>query len=162
MLSEKMAKSLNEQHNREIYSGYFYLGMSAYAASSGLSGFAHWFFQQWKEELIHAKKFMDYIIKRKNRLVLLPIEEPPQDFSSGEDLFNRTLNHERNVSKLIAGLVEMAKDENDRETCEFLQWFVKEQVEEETTPAGILKKIRAEGKDEKALSAIDCQLAGRK
>lgn len=162
MLSEKMAKSLSEQLNKEIYSGYFYLGMSAYAASSGLPGFANWFYGQWKEELFHAKKLMDYIIKRKNKLVLLPIEKPPQDFSSGEDLFDKTLDHEKKVSSMIAGLVEMAKGENDRETEDFLRWFVKEQIEEEATPAGILQKIRAGGKDEKSLSEIDAQLAGRK
>jgi len=162
MLTKKIEETLNEQANKEIYSAYFYLGMSAYAASSGLPGFANWFYKQWNEELFHAKKLLDYIIKREGKVTLKPIEEPPQDFVSGEDLFEKTLNHEKKVTGLINNLVELAKSEKDEETNGFLQWFVKEQMEEEATPAGILKKIREKAKDEKGLSEVDCQLAGRK
>jgi len=162
MLSKKIEEALNEQANKEIYSAYFYLGMSFYAASIGLEGFRHWFYQQWKEELFHAKKFYDYIVQQKGKVTLEAIEKPPQDFSSAEDLFAKTLNHEKKVTGLINGLAELAKSENDSEAENFLQWFVKEQKEEEETPAGILKKIEEKGKDEKGLSEIDRELATRK
>lgn len=160
MLSKKIENALNEQANKEIYSAYFYLGMSAYAASSALPGFANWFYQQWKEELFHAKKFYDYIVSRKGKVTLEAIDAPPQDFSSGEDLFAKTLNHEKKVTGLINSLVELAKSESDQETLGFLEWFVKEQKEEEATPARILKKIEAKG--EKNPTDIDRELAVRK
>jgi ferritin len=162
MLNKKIEEALNGQANKEIYSGYFYLGMSAYAASLGLPGFQHWFYQQWKEELFHAKKFYDYIVEEKGKVALEAIEKPPQYFTSATDLFAKTLNHEKKVTGLINDLVTLAKSQNDQKTCDFLQWFVKEQAEEEEGPAKILKKIEEKGKDEKGLSEIDTELATRK
>jgi len=158
MISQKMQKALNEQLNKEIYSAYFYLGMSAYAAREKLPGFANWFYAQWKEELFHAKKFLDYIIAQKGNLMLKAIDQPPQDFSSAKDLFDKTLNHEKKVTGLIHDLVALAKKENDKNTEKFLKWFVKEQVEEEATPAGILAKIGTSGKP----LEVDRELAKRK
>jgi len=162
MLSKKMLEGLNEQINKEIYSAYFYLGMSAYAASLGSNGVANWFYIQWKEELVHTKKMFDYVHKQGERVSLKAIDEPPQDFSSVRDLFAKTLAHEKKVTGLINNLVDLARKENDKETEDFLQWFVKEQVEEEATPAGILDKLNQAGKDKKALTEIDNELAGRK
>lgn len=162
MLSKKMLEGLNEQINKEIYSAYFYLGMSAYAASTGLDGVANWFYIQWKEELRHTKKMFDYVHQRRNRVILKAIDEPPQDFSSVADLFAKTLAHEKKVTGLINNLVELAKKENDEDTEKFLAWFVKEQVEEEATPAGILDKINHAGKDKKAITEVDRELAARR
>lgn len=162
MLSRKILESLNEQINKEIYSAYFYLGMSAYAMSIGLKGFANWFHVQWKEELDHAKKIFDYVHQQGQRVTLKAIDQPPQDFSSGPDLFERTLTHEKNVTKLIDNLVKLAQAENDQATYDFLQWFVKEQQEEMATPAEILKKIHEVGEDKKGLLETDRELAIRK
>lgn len=162
MLTKKIQDALNEQVNKEIYSGYFYLGMSAYAATVGLSGFAGWFNAQWREEIFHARKMMDYIVREKGKVVLKAIEEPPQDFTSPTELFERTLNHERKVTGLIKDLVKLSVSENDKTTTDFLQWFVKEQLEEEATPEGILNKIKAKGEDTKGLGEIDLELAQRK
>ena len=162
MISEKMKDALNEQINKELYSAYFYLGMSAYAASTGLKGFANWFYRQWGEELIHTKKMFDYVHEKGRRVTLSAIEKPPQDFTSCKDLFARTLEHEKKVTRLINNLVELAKKENDKATEEFLEWFVKEQKEEEATPAGILQKIEHAEESNKNLSEIDGRLAARK
>ena len=86
MLSKKVLDSINEQINKEIYSAYLYLGMSAYAASTGFPGVAGWFYAQWREEIVHAKRMFDYIHKRGERVVLKAIDNPPQDFNSIEDL----------------------------------------------------------------------------
>jgi len=162
MISEKMKDALSEQINKEIYSAYFYLGMSAYAASTGLKGFANWFYRQWSEEVIHAKKMFDYVHEQGQRVALKAIDEPPQDFTSGKDLFARTLAHEKKVTGLINNLVALAKKENDKATEEFLQWFVKEQKEEEATPTGILKKIEESEKDKNGLRDMDRALSARK
>ena len=159
MISDKMVKSLNHQINREIYSAYFYMGMAAYAASVDMNGTANWFTAQVKEELVHAQKMYDYVNRQGARVALEAIEEPPQDFSSVTDLFAKTLTHEKNVSAMINDLVTLAASEKDAETEEFLQWFVKEQVEEEATPAGILDKLK--GKDEAEIKDVDNELAKR-
>jgi len=159
MLSEKMKNALDEQINKEIYSGYFYLGMSAYAASIGLQGFANWFRVQWEEELEHALKMFDYVSSQGSRVNLKPIEAPPQDFTSGTDLFEKTLAHEKKVTGLINDLVKLANEEKDQNTIEFLQWFVKEQVEEEENATNVLKSIENSGKDEKS---VDSKLGQRK
>ena len=162
MISKKILEALEEQINKEIYSGYFYLGMSAYAASNKLPGVANWFYAQWKEELEHAKRMIDYVHQSGARVTLKAIDVPPQDFSSAADLFEKTLNHEKKVTGLINNLVDLAKSENDKATEDFLQWFVREQKEEEATPATILKRIQSAGSDEKRFSEVDKQLAARK
>ena len=159
MITKKVKDSLDEQINKEIYSAYFYLGMSAYAASKGLNGFANWFYKQWNEEIFHAKKMFDYVHQNGERVTLKTIDCPPQDFSSAKDLFAKTLAHERKVTGLIKDMVGLAKEENDKATEEFLQWFIKEQAEEESTPAGILKNIEESGED---FQAVDTVLAKRK
>lgn len=159
MISKRMEESINEQANKEFYSAYFYLGMSNYALSTGLKGFANWFYGQWNEEIFHAKKLCDYVISRGGKVSLKEIATPPQEFFSGKDLFEKTLAHEKKVTKLINDLVQVSKEEKDKETEEFLQWFVKEQVEEEATPASIIQKISNAGKD---ISGVDAELLKRK
>lgn len=163
MLSEKMVRNLTRQMNRELYSAYLYLGMAAYAASMGLKGIENWFLVQAKEEQEHARKFYDYINKQGARVILEDIERPPQNFSSVLDLFEKTLEHEKKVTQLIHDLVKQAKEEGDRETERFLQWFVKEQFGEEANPSKILKDLKSSiAKDEKTgLSAVDSKLAKR-
>ncbi|MFC1623967.1 ferritin [Candidatus Omnitrophota bacterium] len=161
MITKKMIESLNEQINKEIYSGYLYLSMGAYAASIGLNGAANWFSAQVGEELIHAKKIYDYVNKQGARVMLKAIDEPIKDFSSAKDLFEKTLEHEKKVTKLIANLVEFAKEQKDKEVESFLQWFVKEQVEEEESAAEILEKFNLAGEDKNELLKIDNQLAAR-
>jgi ferritin len=161
MLNKKILEALNEQINKEIYSAYFYLGMSAYAASMEEKGVANWFYQQWKEELFHTKKMFDYVHEKHERVVLKAIDEPPQDFSSIAGLFEKTLKHEKKVTGLINNLMKLAKEENDEDSEKFLAWFVKEQIEEEATPAGILERINHAGEDKEALARIYKELAAR-
>jgi ferritin len=163
MISEKMAKSLNRQMNRELYSAYFYLGMASYAASIDLKGFENWFIIQIREEQAHARKFYDYLNSQDARVILEGIEAPPQDFTSAIDLFERTLKHEKKVTQLIHNLVEMAQTDNDKETEKFLQWFIEEQKEEEESATGVLQRIKdATDKDVKSgLAVVDSELARR-
>jgi ferritin len=158
-MNDRIAKSINHQINREIYSAYFYLGMAAYATSIGMNGVANWFNAQVKEELFHAQKMYDYVSQGGAKVGLEAIEEPPQDFSSVADLFTKTLAHEKNVTAMINDLVALAAEEKDEETGKFLQWFVKEQMEEEATPAGILDKLK--GKDEAGVKEVDSELSKR-
>ncbi len=161
MLSAKMTDVLNRQVNREIYSAYLYLGMAAGAGTAGFPGAANWFRVQVKEELIHAEKFIDYVGRRGNRVILEAIESPPQEFSSLADLFRRTLAHEKKVSAMIRGLAATAKKEKDPETGKFLLWFLDEQKEEEENASRILRELkRAQGRPG-GLAALDRRLGGR-
>ena len=164
MLSKKLQDNLSRQMNRELYSGYLYLGMASYAASIGLKGFEGWFIAQAKEEGLHAKKIYDYLIEKGFRVIMEDIERPPQEFSSGLDIFEKTLEHEKKVTGLILKLVELAKSLGDKETEKFLEWFVVEQKEEEMTPARIIDNIKDElSKDLKSgYSVINSQLSKRK
>jgi len=161
MLSKKMIESLNEQINKELYSAYLYMSMASYASSIGLNGFANWFLVQVKEELSHAEKFYAYVIKQAGRVIAKAIDEPPSDFSSALDLFKKTLEHEQKVTKRIHNLVSHARKEEDHSTDAFLQWFVTEQVEEESNASELLQKLNLIGKDVNGLLTIDNQLATR-
>ena len=161
MISKNMVESLNGQINRELYSAYLYLGMASYAASEGFMGVANWYNIQVKEELTHAQMMYDYVTQQGGRVVLLPIESPPQDFASIKDTFEKTLEHEKAVTSLINKLVDTAKKENDHATEIFLQWFVTEQVEEEANPSEILQKIKITGGEGNNLFMLDTELGKR-
>jgi len=161
MLSAKMVKSINHQINREHYSAYLYLSMAAYAAAEGLNGFANWFTVQMKEEMFHAEKMFNYVNQQGGRVLLEAIEQPPADFSSIFDLFEKTLEHEKRVTAMIKNLVKLAREEDDYATESFLQWYVTEQVEEEANPAELIQKLKYIGKDGRGLLMIDKDLAAR-
>jgi len=141
MLTPKMEKALNEQINAEIWSAYFYLSMSSYFESKNLSGFANWMKIQWQEELSHANKFFDYINERGGRVILKPIAEVKTEWKDAVEVFQETLEHERHVSGLINNLVNIALEEKDHATNNVLQWFVSEQVEEESGVEDILNQL---------------------
>jgi len=161
MISKKMTDDLNVQINKEIYSAYLYLSMAAHATSMGLNGIANWFHTQAQEELVHAQKFYDYINQQGGKVVLAGIDGPPTEFAGATDLFEKTLEHEKIVTKRIHDLIALAKKENDPATETFLQWFVTEQVEEEATPTEILQKLKLAGDSGNGLLMIDSELGAR-
>lgn len=161
MLSDKMSGALNIQLNKEMYSGYLYMAMSAELTALGLKGFANWFMVQYQEEMAHAMKFYEYIQNQGSKVRLMAIDQPQIDSDSPLTMCEKTLAHEQFVTGLINNLVELAKSENDETTRAFLQWFVKEQVEEEDSAEGLLRKVKASGDNREALSNLDEELASR-
>jgi len=161
MIGKKMIDEINSQINRELYSPYFYLGMSSYAAEQGLKGVASWFYVQVQEELFHAQKMYDYVNQQGARAMLDTIEKPPQVFKSIKELFEKTLSHEKQVTSYINELVDLARSEKDHATEIFLQWFVSEQVEEEASAMDILQKFNLMGDDKQGLFMIDSELGLR-
>lgn len=161
MLSEKMEEALNEQINKEIYSSYLYLAMSAYSSYVGLPGFAHWFRVQVEEENIHAMKLFDYINDQGGKVKLKEIKEPPMEFGTAMDMFQETLKHEQFITRSIHELVKLANAEKDEITASFLQWYVEEQVEEEENDNEIIAKLRGVDKNEYLIPAVDAELAKR-
>lgn len=161
MLSSKMVEALNEQINAEHYSSYLYLAMSAYAESINFKGVAHWLRLQAQEEAGHAAKFFDYIVERGGRVTLKGIQAPKAEWASVEDVFVNTLAHEQHVTKLILNLVSSSRAEEDYASEFFLQWFVNEQVEEESAAQDILNKLALIKGSSGGLYMLDRELGKR-
>lgn len=161
MVSKNMEKALNKQLNAELYSGYLYLSMAAYFEDQDLPGAANWMQVQAQEEYNHGMKFYDYLVTRGARVTLTEIEAPQTEWESPVDVFTNVLEHEQKVTSLINDLVDLAIEEKDHATNQFLQWYVEEQVEEEESANEVLAKIkRAEGSPN-ILYMIDSEFANR-
>jgi len=142
MISKKMEKALNEQVNAEMYSAYLYLSMESYFKSLNLNGFANWMRVQTQEEMAHAMKIYDFVNERGGRILLKPIEGPPTKWDSPLAVLEAVLAHEQKVTGLINNLVDLAIQEKDHATNSFLQWFVTEQVEEESSADDNVQKLK--------------------
>ncbi|CAD5244444.1 MULTISPECIES: ferritin [Thermococcus] len=161
MLSERMLKALNEQVTKEIFSAYFYLAIAAYFKDKGFDGFANWMEAQAEEELGHALRIYDYIFDRGGKVELERIEKPKGDFTSPLKAFEAVYLHEVGVTESIYKLVEIAEEEKDRATYQFLQWFIEEQVEEEATAKAIVDKLKIIGDNPQGLFMLDRELGQR-
>ncbi len=161
MLSKTMEKAINEQINAEMYSAYLYLSMAAYFDDLNLSGFSNWMKTQFQEEQFHAQKFFDYVYARGGRVILEAIAKPESNWDSIKHVFEVTLKHEEHVTSLINNLVALAHKENDTATYNFLQWYVNEQVEEESNVDEVLKKLHLLGEQGPGIFMLDQQLATR-
>ena len=162
MISEKIEKLLNDQIQKEFYSGYLYLSFEAYFTSRNLSGFAHWFRIQAMEERDHALIFFNYLNRVGGRVKLQQIDAPQWDFQSIEEVILMQLEHERYVTKSIYAIADQSIAERDHKTNSFLQWFIDEQVEEEENAEQNLQKLRLVGEnDGKGLLLLDTEMAAR-
>ena len=161
MLSKAMLDTVNDQIRHEFNSAYLYLGMSMYAESVNLPGFANWLRVQWQEELGHAMKLAEILTNRGGRVTLQAIEKPPTEYKSPLDVFNQVLAHEQQITTLINRLYEVALKENDYATQVEVQWFIKEQVEEEKTATAIIEQLKLVGDSGTPLLMLDRQLATR-
>lgn len=159
MISSEMATRLNAQINLELFSAYFYLGLSSQAESKDLKGTAAWFMAKHGEEMTHALKMYRYLLDQDAEVQLDTIAAPPAKTAGIMDMFERTLKHERSVTSAINDLVDHAAQEKDHATHIFLQWFVTEQIEEEATVNDILGRLRLFGDQGQGLLMIDNELA---
>jgi len=161
MISKTMLKAINAQINRELYSSYLYLAMSARAAEKGYKGTAKWFRVQFQEELEHALKFHDYILSQGAVVELGAIEKPAVDHKTLLELFEATLGHEQSITKALNGLMDLAVSEKDYATQSLLQWYITEQVEEEANDTDILTMLKMAGASAGTLLMVDKQLGKR-
>ncbi|MBP7497948.1 MAG: ferritin [Bacteroidales bacterium] len=161
MLTKKVETALNKQINAEFWSAYLYLSMSAYFQTNNLSGFANWMKIQAMEESSHALKFINYVIERGGKVKLEPIAKVDNDWKNTIQAFEDTLNHEKKVTKMINDIADIAADEKDRATLQFMQWFITEQVEEEATAEEILQQLKMIKGEGHGLLLIDRELKSR-
>lgn len=161
MLNEKTANLINEQINKELYSAYLYLDMSNYYIESGLAGFGNWFKVQAQEERDHAMLFMQYLQNNGGKVTLEEVKAPNITFSSYNIPLEESLKHEQYVTASINNIYDVAFQNKDYRTMQFLDWFIKEQGEEEKNSEDLILKFKLFGTDAKALYLLDSELATR-
>ena len=161
MISEKMEKAFNDQINKELYSEYLYLSMQAYFERLNLKGFVNWFTVQVQEEHAHAMGMYDYVHERGGKVELEAIEKPETDWETPLACFEQVLAHEEFVTSRINALMDVAEEVKDRAALSFLDWYLKEQVEEEASVGGVLATLKLIGNDPNALLLLDKDLATR-
>lgn len=162
MLSKKMEEALNKQINAEMWSAYLYLSMAAHFAKDGKSGFENWFRIQAIEEQGHAMKIFDYVIERGGSVNLMPIKEVQAEWKSPLDAFKDALKHEKKVTDMIHHLTTLANEEKDYATFNMLQWFVDEQVEEESTAQSYVDALEMIKDNGLGIFMLDKELKSRK
>lgn len=160
-MDKTVHKLLNQQINKEFYSAYLYLEFSNYFKSKGLDGFANWYMIQAQEERDHAMLFYTYLQNQNQTVTLESIDKPAPSISCHMDVLKAGLTHEEYVTGLINNIYSAAYDVKDFRTMQFLDWFVKEQGEEETKANDLISKMELFGTDPKSLYMLNQELAAR-
>lgn len=161
MLDQKVSALLNTQVNQEFYSAYLYLDFSNYYAYEGMDGFSNWYKVQTQEERDHAMLMLQYLINNGEKVTLDAVAKPDKIFAQFGDPLKFGLDHERYVTSLINGVYAAASEVKDFRTMQFLDWFVKEQGEEEKNAEDLIKKFDLFGGDPKGLYMLDSELKAR-
>ncbi len=161
MISEKMQNAFNDQINKELYSEYLYLKMKAHFAELNLQGFVNWFNVQVQEEHAHAMGMFDYLIERGGKVELSAIDAPELKGKTPLEIFEQVLAHEEFVTSRINALMDVAEEVKDRAALSFLDWYLKEQVEEESNVGSVLSTLKLIGEDKKLLFSLDKDLKTR-
>lgn len=161
MTSKKVSDLLNQQINKEFYSAYLYLDFANYFTEQGLDGFANWYKVQAQEERDHAMLFMQYMQNNSLKVTLEAIENPTTTYTTTMEPLKAGLNHEIFVTESINTIYDAAASEKDFRTTQFLDWFVKEQGEEEKNATDLIRKMELFGNDSKGLYLLDQEMAGR-
>ncbi|MBQ8350694.1 MAG: ferritin [Clostridia bacterium] len=160
-MNAKVHELLNQQINKEFYSAYLYLEFSNYFEDVGLDGFANWYMIQAQEERDHAMLFYQYLQNENQKVTLEAIDKPDKTFSCHMDVLKAGLAHEEYVTSLIKDIYAAAYEVKDFRTMQFLDWFVKEQGEEETNANDMITKMELFGSDPKSLYMLNQELSAR-
>lgn len=161
MFSEKVYKLLNDQINKEFYSAYLYLYFANYFSDESLEGFANWYNVQAQEERDHALLFVQYMQNNELKITYEAIAQPNTVIHDHMDVLKASLAHEQFVTESIHTIYDAAYNVKDFRTMQFLDWFIKEQGEEEKNATDMIKKFELFGSDSKSLYLLDQELATR-
>ena len=160
-MNEQIAKLLNEQINKELYSAYLYLDIANFYDELDLDGYANYYMIQAQEERDHALLFMKYMQINNLKVTLEAIEKPDKVFSTMLDPLEVAAEHERYVTALINNIYHEAHQVKDYRTMKFLDWFVNEQMEEEENTDSMISRYKLFGQDPKGLYLLDQEYAAR-
>ncbi len=160
-IDKKMEAAFNEQINKEYYSEYLYLAMKAKFSEWNLDGFVNWFDIQVQEERAHAEGMYNYVLERGGKIELFAIDKPEIKGNTPLEIFKQVLEHEEYVTSRINHVADVADEVKDRAALIFLNWYIKEQVEEEASVGGVLATLELIGDDKQGLLALDKELSAR-
>jgi ferritin len=161
MLTPRLQEAFNKQINAELYSSYLYLSMAAYFESEDLKGMAHWMRLQAGEENAHAMRIFDFINDRSGRVTLSQIEAPKVEWKAPLEVFEEAYRHEVKITGMINELMGLVAVEKDGAGHDFLEWFCREQVEEESQVELIVSQLKLVGDNGLGRYMLDQQLGGR-
>ena len=161
MMNKKVHELLNQQINKEFFSAYLYLDFANHFKAKGLDGFANWYMIQAQEERDHAMLFYQYLQNENQIVTLEAIDKPGNTFTEHMDVLRAGLEHEEYVTALINDIYAAAYEVRDFRTMQFLDWFVREQGEEETNANDLITKMDLFGSDPKSLYMLNQELAAR-
>ena len=161
MLDRNVAKLLNEQVNKELFSAYLYLDMANFYADVNLNGYENWFYVQTQEERDHAMLFRQYLLNNGERVELTEVAAPNMNYTDFRGPLVKSLEHEQFVTASINNIYRAASEVHDFRTMQFLDWFIKEQGEEEKNADENIKKFDLFGKDPKGLYMLDSEMKTR-
>lgn len=160
-MNTKVAELINEQINKELYSAYLYLDFANYYASAGLDGFENWYKIQAQEERDHAMLFFQYLHNNGEKVTLKAIAQPDKNLNDNMAPLKAGLEHEKYVTSLIDTIYAAAYEAKDFRTMQLLDWFVKEQGEEEKNASDLITKMELFGSDAKGLYMLNSELGSR-
>ena len=160
-MDKQVSALLNEQINKEFYSAYLYLDMANFYAQKGLDGFANWYEIQAREEQDHAMLMYRYLHNNGEKVTLEAIAKPDKAFMTLMDPLRAGLEHEQYVTSLINVIYAQSQKVNDYRTIQFLDWFIKEQGEEEKNANDLITKMELFGNDARSLYMLNSELAAR-
>lgn len=160
-MDKNVSALLNDQINKELYSAYLYLDMANFYSAKGLDGFANWYEIQAKEEQDHAMLMYQYLHNNSETVTLEAVAKPDKVFESLMDPLTAALAHEQYVTSLINNIYAAAQAANDFRTVQFLDWFVKEQGEEEKNSSDLITKMELFGGDARGLYMLNSELGTR-
>jgi ferritin len=161
MMNQNLVDAFNGQIQFEIHSALIYKAMQAYFAAEDFPGMANWMSVQFQEEMAHAEKLFSYLCNAGARAKMLAMDEPRNEYSSPLEVFQTALAHEQIVTGRINNLMELAQEVKDHAAQICLQWFITEQLEEESNATLIIKKLKLVEGDGRGLLMIDQELAQR-
>ncbi|QYR21960.1 ferritin [Paenibacillus sp. sptzw28] len=161
MMNDSLSQALNDQLNFELYSAHVYLAIAAYCSGESLDGFANFFIVQAEEERFHGMKIYKYLNDRGVRVTLSGMGDPNNEYSSILDAFQHAYEHEQEVTKRIYHLSDLAMNDREHATIQFLKWFIDEQVEEEAMFDSIINKLKRIEHDSNAFFMMDNEFAQR-
>ncbi len=160
-MDKKLYEAIEEQINFELYSSYIYLSMSSYIAQENWKGFTNWFRIQSQEERAHAEVLFDYLIERGQIVNLKQIDEPKHTWNNLQEMMEQVLSHEKEVTRRINEIINIAQDCRDHAAYDLLMLFVKEQIEEENSASEMLTSVKRTADNISALYMLDAELSAR-
>lgn len=161
-MNKKLIGAINKQIGMEIYSSFLYRSMAVHCHLENYKGFGAWLDAQADEEMTHAMKFYHYLLERGEKALFPKIDEPPADFKSVLAIFEKAFEHEKHITQSINYIYKLALDESDYPTQIMLQWFIKEQVEEEANASEMVEKLKMAGDKPGTILMLDHQAGKRK